>query len=342
MGKIGPKAFLIILSTALVTLGFELEAWAEQYLFYKEINLIAGYSDVEKWVGKSSGLKNSIGCEYYKKFSDEYGDYLTCDFQIRLAYDSLESRDDAWGVEIHNAWAEYKLGYGYNLKFGHFDPAFGLEPILDTHGTLLQTLAMKNIGFKKDWGLSLKGSMPKFDYEIASQLGSGMSIYRKDGSFLLSSRIGTPTNKSFQYGISLLYGEVLKTKGMNTVPRNGLVSDNAILKKRAGLDGQYLFGPYLFKGEIAYGKDDDDEVLGCLFETNYTLSKHQNCQLEAQFSSWLNDLDKGSSDDSTLTLGISYKASSNITLRANYIHDFNLTSGKEDDKFLVQFYYYGL
>lgn len=338
----GFKIFIIVLGAALFSSCLKLEAFGEQGFFYKEINLIGGYSDVQEWVGKSAGLKNSIGCEYYRKFSDEYGDYLTCDLQMRLAYDSLESRDDAWGIEIHNAWAEYKLGYGYNLRFGHFDPAFGLEPILDTHGTLLQTIAMKNIGFKKDWGLSLRGSMPKFDYEIASQLGSGMSIYRKDGSFLLSSRIGTPTYKTFQYGISLLYGEVLKTKGMNTFPKNELISDNAISKRRVGLDSQYLFGPYLFKGEVAYGKDDDEQVLGCLFETDYTLPKHQNCQLEAQFSSWINDLDKSSSDDSALTLGISYKASSNITLRANYIHDFNLTSGKEDDKFLVQFYYYGL
>ncbi|MBU4346321.1 MAG: hypothetical protein KKH29_03220 [Candidatus Omnitrophica bacterium] len=315
---------------------------AGQSFFYKELNIIGGYSDKEEWVGKSEGLKNSVGFEYYRKSSNEYGDYLTSDLQIRVAYDSLESSDDAWGIEIHNAWAEYKLDYGYNLKFGHFDPAFGLEPLLDTHATLLQTLAEKNVGFKKDWGLALKGSMPEFDYKIAAQLGSGMSMHRKDGSYLLSSRIGAPTYKTFQYGSSLLYGEVLKTEGMNTFPRNELLSGKAVLKKRIGLDGQYLFGPYLFKGEIAYGKDDNEKVLGYLFETDYTLPNYQNLQLEAQFRSWFNDLDEGSTDDSTLTLGVSYKFSSNITFRTNYIHDFNLASGKEDDKLLVQFYYYGL
>jgi len=183
--------------------------------------------------------------------------------------------------------------------------------------------------------------MPTFDYEIAAQLGSGMSIYRKDGSFLLSSRIGTPTDKTFQSGISMLYGEVLRTMGMNTFPRNELLSSEAVSKKRIGIDSQYLFGPYLFKGEIAYGKDDDDEVLGYSFETDYTLPNYQNLQLEAQFTAWINDLGKSNSDDSTLTLGASHKVSDIITLRANYIHDFNLASGREDDKFLVQFYYYG-
>lgn len=336
------RAVKVIIIFLLINISLAKGVLAEQSFFYKEINLIGGYSNREKWVGKSPSLKNSVGFEYYRKFSNEYGDYLTTDSQLRLAYDSSESCDDAWGVEIHNAWVEYKLGYGYNLKFGHFDPAFGLEPILDTHGTLLQTLAMKNIGFKKDWGLSLRGAMPTFDYEIAAQLGSGMSIHRKDGSFLLSSRIGTPTYKALQYGVSLLYGEVLKTEGMSTFPRNELISNKAISKRRVGIDSQYLFGPYLFKGEIAYGKDDDEEVLGYLFETNYTLPNYQNWQLETQFASWINDLGKNTPDDSTLTLGVSYKVSADITLRANYIHDFNLASGGEDDKFLVQFYYYGL
>lgn len=328
----------------LLLLGFSLAkgALAEQSFFYKELNLICGYSDVEEWIGESQSLKNSVGFEYYKRFSSEYGDYLTTDLQVRLAYDSSESRNDAWAVEIHNAWLEYKLGYGYNLKIGHFAPAFGLEPILDTHGTLLQTIAMKNIGFKKDWGIAMKGSQPKFDYKVAAQVGSGMGIRREDGSFLLSSRIGTPTDRDLQYGLSLLYGEVLESRGMNTFPRADLIYDNALLKKRIGLDGQYLFGPYLFKGEIAYGEDEKRDVLGLWLETDYTMPGRQNCQLEAQLQSWINDLDKSDTDDTTMTLGLSYKLNSNLTLRANFIHDFNLMSGKEDNKFLFQFYYYGL
>jgi len=40
---------------------------------YKEVNIIGGYS-------KNDHLKNSIGFEYYEKFSDKYGDYLTMAF----------------------------------------------------------------------------------------------------------------------------------------------------------------------------------------------------------------------------------------------------------------------
>ena len=122
--------------------------------FYKEAIIIGGYSVNDQWVDeKNRWPKNSVGFEYYKKFSDEYGDFLTLDLQMRMAYDSSEESPDAFGIEIHNAWLEYKLGLGKSIRFGHFDPAFGLEPVLDTHGTVLQTLAPKNIGFKKDWGV---------------------------------------------------------------------------------------------------------------------------------------------------------------------------------------------
>ena len=316
-------------------------AFANVSLFYKEVNLISGYSDRDHWVGKSSELVNSIGFEDYRKFSNDYGDFLTTDLQMRVGYDSIKNSEDAWGLQIHNAWLLYKLDYDKKLRLGHFDPAFGLEPQLDTHSTLLQTLAVKNIGFKKDWGIGLEGSLSKFDYKTALQLGSGMSIYRKDESFLLTTRIGSPSTQNFQYGLSFLYGNVLESMGMRTWPRDNLESNKAILKKRVGLDSQYLFGPYLFKGEVSYGTDNHNDVLGYLGEIDYTLPKYQNWELELQFQSWINDLGRGSSDDSTATFGISYKLDQNTTLRAAFSHDLNMTDQKEEDKFIMQFYFFG-
>jgi len=335
------KIILACLLSFIGLMGFSKAAFAGESLFYKEVNLIGGYSTRDRWIGKSSEQENSIGFEDYRKFSSAYGDYLTTDLQVRIGYDSTKNAEHAWGLQIHNAWLLYKLGTGSKLRLGHFAPAFGLEPQVDTHGTILQTLADANIGFKQDWGVGWEGALSKFDYKIALQLGSGMSIYRQDGSFLLTSRIGTPTTQNFQYGASLLYGKVLETMGMNTWPRADLVSGEAVLEKRAGLDTQYLFGPYLFKGEFAAGTNDRDPVLGYLTEVDYTLPQHQNVELELQFQSWIHDLKAGSSDDSTLTLGASYKLNQKTTLRAAFSHDFNMTGQKEEDRFLVQFYFFG-
>jgi len=335
------KVKFLYLSAVILAVILNKPVFADSSLFYKEANLIGGYSDRDHWIGKSSELVNSAGFEDYRKFSNDYGDYLTTDLQMRIGYDSMKNAEGAWGIQIHNAWLLYKLDYDKKLRLGHFDPAFGMEPQVDTHGTLLQTLAMKDIGFKKDWGIGVEGSLSKFYYKTALQLGSGMSVYRKDGSFLMTSRIGSPSAQNFQYGLSFLYGDVLEYMGMWTWPRDNLGSNKTILKKRVGLDSQYLFGPYLFKGELAYGTDDYSDVLGYLGEVDYTLPKYQNCELELQFQSWINDLGRSSSDDSTLTLGISYKLDQKTTLRAAFSHDLNMTGRKEEDMLVVQFYFFG-
>ncbi len=315
--------------------------FAGEGFFYKEFNLLGGYSDRDGWVDKDNMMASSAGFEYYRKFSSDYGDYMTADLQMRLSYDSKKNLDQAWGIEIHNAWLEYKISPYAKMRIGHFDPAFGLEPVVDTHSTLLQTLAIPDIGFKKDWGGELRGSFAAFDYEAALQLGSGMSIRRRDDSYLASARVGSPAGNNLQGGISAFSGRVLESEGMRTFPKNRLLSVDTIEKKRIGLDGQYLYGPFLFKGEVAYGLNDRREVVGYLTEIDYTVPSHQNWEFELQFVSWINDLDQHSSDDSTLSFGSTYKLSQSTLVRCAYSHDLNMTGKKEEDKFIAQFYFLG-
>lgn len=315
--------------------------YAAETLFYKEINLIGGYSDTDHWVGKNGMMANSLGFEYYRRFSGEYGDYLTADLQMRISYDSLKNSRDAWGLEIHNAWLEHKLSPYAKIRSGHFDPSFGLEPVVDTHSSLLQTLAEQDVGFNKDWGAQVRGSLSAFDYEASLQLGSGMSIRRQDDSYLATLRMGTIQGRNLQGGASILSGRTLETEGMRTFPKNKLLSADAVNKKRVGLDGQYLYGPLLFKGEFAYGQNDKNDVLGYLTEIDYTLPSHQNWEFELQYKSWINDIHMASSDDSTLTLGTAYKLNQSTTLRAAFLHNFGMMDKKPEDRFVVQFYFLG-
>jgi hypothetical protein len=317
------------------------ELFAAEDLFYKEVNVIGGYSDRDQWIGKTGELSNSVGFEYYRKFSGDYGDFLTADVQMRLAYDSMMPLQDALGIEVHNAWLQYKLTQMHKVKVGHFRSPFGLEQVIDTHGTILQTLASMNIGYKKDWGFALEGALPAFDYSLALQAGSGMGVYRRDDSFLSAVRAGSPAGRNAQVGFSLLYGRVLETQGMSTFPRPRLLQDGAVLKKRIGLDTQFNTGPFLAKSEVAYGTDEHDQVLGFLFEMNYTVPQMQNLQLELQYNSWQQHLGERGMDDSSLIAGISFKATKSLTLRAAFVHDLNLMEGAEDDKIILQAYYYG-
>ena len=309
--------------------------------FYKEAIIIGGYSGKDQWVGKKGSLKNSVGFEYYRKFSDEYGDFLALDVQMRTAYDSAEDSQDAFGVEIHNAWLEYKPGLGESIRLGHFDPAFGLEPVLDTHGTLLQTLVGKNIGFKKDWGIGYKGLLGDYDFQLVAGLGSGMGLRRKDGSFLLTSRISTPQTKETQIGLSFMYGQTLESSQSRTIPADELISENSIRKKRIGIDFQCPLGIFDFKAEAAAGDNDGKAVAGGLAEFGYTIPDQQNLRLKFQTLYWSNDWEEKNARDLCLSPVVEYKASSTTTIRLGYFHDI-YSSSDEDKMIVLQFYYFGL
>jgi hypothetical protein len=308
---------------------------------YKEARIISGYSDKDKWVGQKGESMNSIGFEYYKKFSNEYGDFLTLDLQLRAAYDSMANSENAFGVEIHNAWLEHKFGLGESVRVGHFAPAFGLEPVVDTHGTLLQTLASQNIGFKRDWGVGYRGLLGDYDYEFAAQLGSGMGIHRKDGSFLLTNRISTPKSGDTQMGLSFLYGQTLESSQPWTIPSPDLVTDKSTRKKRIGLDLQRQLGIFDFKAEVAAGDNDGKTVAGCLTEFGYTVPQQQNLKVKVQMSYWSNDWDKRNSRDLTLSPVIECKINTLSTISLGYFHDI-YSSSDEDRMILLQFYYFGL
>src|SRR3990167_8255171 len=64
-------------------------AWAEQQsLTYYEMNLFHGFSEREGFFGMGNDSAKSIGVENFRKFSGEYGDWLTTNIQLRLAYNS--------------------------------------------------------------------------------------------------------------------------------------------------------------------------------------------------------------------------------------------------------------
>lgn len=334
--------FFIILFVYLFLSGI---SYASDFLFYKELNLIGGYSNKKGWVGTSDTLSNSIGFEHYGKFSSDYGDYLTTNLQVRGSYDANQRFSDACSLEIHNAWAEYRANNAIKIKGGHFAPAFGLEPVVDYHSTILQSLIGRDIGFEKDWGVELRGSLPAFDYMAAFQIGSGMSIRREDASFLVTGRIGAPSIQDFQYGISAFVGNVLETMGMSTFPHNHLLSKEGVFKQRIGFDCQYNWNSFLFRGETAFGTNETKNVMGYMAEVYYTAPKNQNWSVETQFQSWFNDMKKPQRDDTTFSVCLSYQLSQQVTLRAAFIHDLNTFSDMfkdgRDSRVLLQFYYYG-
>lgn len=329
---------VLILGVCLATAGAG-GLQARTSALYREANLLAGWSNVDGWVGEGNSLKNSVGFEYLGKFADEYGDVLTLNVQARVSYDTSGDDGERCALELHNAWVDYKLGLGKTVRVGHFEPAYGLEPAVDTHATLFQTLAMQDIGFKQDWGAGYRSGLGPLDYEVAAGLGSGMGIARHDGSFLLSARIGPPQNRQLQYGVSALYGEVLVGMPDRTIPHPDF-SEKAAVRKRLGADAQYFTGPFALKGEITGGRNNGDEVLGGLVQIDYTLPGLQAVTVHAQGWTWTDDAADAHRRSSSLAVGLSHRLTSTLAVRAAVFGDVERPGGR-DTRVFAQVYYYG-
>ena len=167
-----------------------------------------------------------------------------------------------------------------------------------------------------------------------------MSIRRRDSSSLLTGRIGTPAGRDLQYGLSVLYGEILTAKGTGTIPRPELAQDDAVLKKRVGLDAQYVFGSYLFKGECAYGEDDGMQVLGALIEVDYTVPDVQELELQLQGSFWDRDLSERETERILVSAGLEYEINSDLALRAAWSTDSLSDNSMHKDQMFLQLYYF--
>jgi hypothetical protein len=332
---LGPIGVLLPLLAALVP---EAASAQGSSVFSAEVSALGGYSDEDGWtLDGAGGQTNSIGFEYLARLSGDRGDLLTFDLQTRLSYDPMRPEDEPWAVEIHNAWVEHKLGLGSNVRAGHFEPAFGLERALDTHGTLLQTLIGDDVGFKHDWGVGYRGILGALDLEAAAQLGSGMGIERKDGSFLATARLSNPPGAAFQYGISALHGRVLSSMGMRTIPQP-VFAPKTVMKTRVSVDAQWDTGSILLTGELTAGRDGDENVLGTLLQIGWPVPALEALALETQGQYWSRS---AGDDESSLGVCASFRVSQGWTLRAAAFHGLSGAAEDEPTRIVLHAYYYG-
>lgn len=332
------KKLLFILGICFLTPAVQ----AAEGRLYAELSLIGGYSNVDGWTGNRSTTKNAAGVEYFRKFSNDFGDTWTMDLQVRLGYDTLADDGNTWGVEVHNAWLERKLGLGESIRFGHFDPAFGLEPALDTHGSLLQTLAHANIGYKKDWGIGYRRMVGDYDLETALQIGSGMGLRWRDGSYLFSTRLSRTTSNDLEYGISFLQGRTLNSRESWTIPQPELLSGKSITKTRIGIDAQVPFRAFRLFGEAAFGQNEGKMAAGGMAQIEYTLPNLDSITIKMQGQYWMDQSLLNENRQLILTPVVEYVISSRSTVRLGYFHDFSALDGNEDRMIVLNFYYYGL
>lgn len=281
----------------------------------------------------------ALGLDMRKVFSDEQGDIGTAVLQpylIRMdnAY-MMPTRmidtdqDDEFSVQLHDFYFNYtRWGRGRtNLKIGHFDVPFGIEPLVDTHFTLRQYQAMHDAGFKKDWGLELNGAFPDFDYAVSATTGTGMDLTGLHKTpHLFAGRIGTPSDRNTILGVSALYGEVIDDHGAHRVDEGDPRGDyreleHVVRRWRVGVDGTHMIDQWTLRGEAAAGSDFDQTVLDTLGEVEWTSNDELfSAYMQGRYN--LQDGLFGWDEDVQSRLGLRWRLNETVVLSAQWTHEF--------------------
>jgi hypothetical protein len=215
--------------------------------------------------GGGNASAQFLGLDLHKVFSSDEGDVATLTLQpylVRLDDVAMHPPffDGPDDTEIEYRIANVnitKWGRGRtNIRVGHFEIPFGLEQVINTNGTLRDYLHGTNIGVKADWGVSLNGDLPSFEYEVAVTRGSGNNWSSRGDPGIVAGRIGTSRYRSWLVGLSLLDGDV----------RDVLQPDFTTHRKRSAVDAQWHASRLDFLAEFATGTDESRSARSVILE----------------------------------------------------------------------------
>ncbi len=279
---------------------------------------------------------NALGLDFHTVVSGAEGDIGTLVLQPYVVRrDNIYERyvpvngNDSFALELHDFYFNLtRWGRGRtNIKVGHFDVPFGLEPRTDTHFTLYQLIPLHDVGFKKDWGIALNGSPPSFDYEVSLTTGTGMDLTGLSRNpYLIAGRIGTPSEKNFVLGLSAFYGEVIDEHGTHRVDEGDPLgevreADGFVRRLRVGVDFSQIMGQFELKGEFSGGRDFEQDIFNTILETDWT-SSDGKLQVYLQGIYLGQDGHLGWDADVQTRLGVVWKIDEKWSLSAQWTHEF--------------------
>jgi hypothetical protein len=272
---------------------------------------------------------NVLGIDIHKVFSSDNADIGTLILQPYLVklnnvnnppfiFDDGNDTKLTWRIANFNYTA---LNQGkLNFRVGHFEVPFGLEYQIDTNGTLRQLTATQR-DIKTDWGVSVNGILPLFEYEVALTRGSGVEFSRKDNPHLFSGRVGSLSTKNTVVGLSWLTGDILGANGI-------------IEQKHVGLDVSYYYYQWQFMTESSIGKVADNNTLNSFAEVLWRNAKEDLAvytQLEYQRAEIDHALSSKRASVSYWTAGVQWISDSGFDISAQYKQQLQEAEGMSID-----------
>lgn len=320
----------ILAAAALVLAAAAPGLFASSYLFYLEVQGIAGWSSAARKAiffsmdSMETMQKPGIGFDYVQKFSGASGDIATLAVQGRLAVNT--EGGTTLEPQLYNAFLKFKT-VAADIWIGHNKPSFGLSTTLDNHGTLLQPLSMYGFGFDRDWGVGLERQFAGGNASLSLTTGSGMPL-KFGGGYLLAGRaaVGVLSQDNFAAGLSAAAGRIYDFMGYE------LLAEKPMDFKMIGLDASWVSDNWSHGVEVMGGSRHGRRTLAAFWRTGVDLLDESRLKLEAQpMVLWTEDATRF-----LVAAGTTFLANSDLTLRAMAAYD----NGMKDVRILFQVYYY--
>lgn len=343
----------LCLSVPLVLVLSASAAWSDTQVLYREFILSGGLYNGDFDLMRSHP-QTSAGIDWLYKFSGEGGDWATAGLQARVYFDPEHDRLDP---DLMSLWFSLRGDQGRaNWQVGKFEIPYGLEPVLDTHGTLLQSNGHHNIGDLWSWGTAMHGQLDAVDYRLALLTGdfSEQLPQRSNDSWLLAGRVGSPRGGDGDaWGISLAAGRVVLGSHGEHVPRNdpheehdgmsltsgGLPEAMDIL--RIGGDYTRWDGETTWYAEGSVGTDDGDLMGSLWLRWEYQPLRHERWTWALQGEGVWRSPDL-QDDFIELSGQASYRINPALTARLLAGYAFDTITGDPEERLLFQLYYFGL
>lgn len=227
--------------------------------------------------GGGNGLQFDAGLDSYTGIPGANGDIATFIGQVGIsrarshpAPPGFFKDGDDTALLIKVATVNFHLNSerSVNLKVGHFEIPYGLEANISNAGELRDFTRGRNTGLMLDWGATVNGTLPRFQYEVGLSRGSGMTYSDRFDPYALSARIGTPVDYEGYAGVNAVGLTFFRGRILN-------MNRSAVLEReRVAVDAQYYRGPLGFLLEASTGSNGKGaartNVSGMLAEINVT------------------------------------------------------------------------
>ena len=289
----------------------------ENLRFTADFSARVGYN----WQNGKIANTEFIGFDLHKVFSGSQGDWGTLLLQGYLTrIDNIDNPpfffDDNhdWEFLYRFFFFNYTglAGGRLNIRIGHFEIPFGLEQIYNTNGTLYDFTNAKNLGIKADWGFSVNGELPDFEYEVSLTRGSGNEIISSGNPYVVAGRIGTSRYNHFILGLSGFYGEIYRPS----------VPGSTLKRTRLGVDASWYYGPIGVLGEFSFGENDKNDVVNGYLEINW----HDSIEIWTVYSQLLpfsvETTTHGWRTQFTGVVGWRYEPDNHWSISSQVSHDF--------------------